>query len=163
MSQFNADFEELKKLRDRLNKLEKDKQKLCEKLAKNLAARLLSLVIPATPVGVYSKSTGKKGGTLRRGWTGGAKVSTGQKAKTVETVDQYSQKIIVEKNGDNYTVMVMNNVEYASYVEYGHKTRDHKGWVAGKYFLTKSEAKLRSIAPAVLEKELTKFLKEALE
>ena len=34
-----------------------------------LAARLLALVIPRTPVGQYPRSSGKKGGTLRRGWT----------------------------------------------------------------------------------------------
>ena len=34
-----------------------------------LAARLLALVIPRTPVGQYPKGSGKKGGTLRRGWT----------------------------------------------------------------------------------------------
>ena len=41
---------------------------LCVACSKELAARLLALVIPATPVGKYPKGSGKKGGTLRRGW-----------------------------------------------------------------------------------------------
>lgn len=40
-----------------------------EACAKELAARLLGKVIKRTPVGQYPKSSGKKGGTLRRGWT----------------------------------------------------------------------------------------------
>ena len=41
-----------------------------ESCAKELAARLLAKVIKRTPVGQYPASSGKKGGTLRRGWTG---------------------------------------------------------------------------------------------
>lgn len=36
---------------------------LCVACSKELAARLLALVIPATPVGKYPKGSGKKGGT----------------------------------------------------------------------------------------------------
>ena len=70
----NADFEQLKQLQDRLQKLEQiDLDKFCRDVSKELAARLLALVIPRTPVGDYPNETGKKGGTLRRGWTGGKK------------------------------------------------------------------------------------------
>ena len=38
---------------------------LCVACSKELAARLLALVIPATPVGKYPKGSGKKGGRVR--------------------------------------------------------------------------------------------------
>ena len=66
----NVDYKQLQKLRDNLQKLQDmDLDKFCEDVSKELAARLLALVIPRTPVGQYPRSSGKKGGTLRRGWT----------------------------------------------------------------------------------------------
>jgi len=109
---------------------------LCVACSKELAARLLALVIPATPVGKYPKGSGKKGGTLRRGW--GAKNG---------------------KAGNTYMVEIINPVEYASYVEFGHRTVSG-GWVEGRYMLTISEEKLKRIAPSVLEKMVLRKLKE---
>ena len=51
-----CDYRQLIKLRDNLAKLQRmDLDKFCRDTSKELAARLLSLVIPATPVGKYSK------------------------------------------------------------------------------------------------------------
>lgn len=64
----DVDYKQLQKLRDNLQKLQDmDLDKFCEDVSKELAARLLALVIPRTPVGQYPRSSGKKGGTLRRG------------------------------------------------------------------------------------------------
>ena len=90
----NCDYKQLQKLRENLERLQSaDLDKFCLDVSKELAARLLALVIPRTPVGnykvevevtakrdskrhkkgdVYTKRinpTGKMGGTLRRGWT----------------------------------------------------------------------------------------------
>ena len=152
-----ADTSELKELRARLEKLASDAQvqQFCESCSKELAARLLAKVIRRTPVGKYPKGSGKKGGTLRKGWTGGKKKS----AKS------FAEGCQVYKNGDNYTILVENTVEYASYVEFGHRTRGKggspgTGWVPGKFFLTISEEELEHIAPRVLEKKLEAFLTE---
>lgn len=60
------------------------------------------------------------------------------------------------------TVTVYNPVEYAQYVEYGHRTKDHKGWVNGRYMLTNAtqqvNAKAQQIAEAEIKKELTRRL-----
>ena len=57
----NADFEQLRELQERLQKLQSiDLNKFCEDASKELAARLLALVIPRTPVGDYPKETGKE-------------------------------------------------------------------------------------------------------
>ena len=61
---------------DKLSKSSNELSQFCQKLARELAARLLSLVIPRTPVGestTYLDKDGKRqvmknGGTLRRGW-----------------------------------------------------------------------------------------------
>lgn len=146
----NCDYKQLKKLRQNLAKLQEvDMDRFCREVSKELAARLLALVIPRTPVGKYSKASGKKGGTLRRGWTAG---SGNSKA--------YAEALPVNRQGNTYTVEVINPVYYASYVEFGHRTASHTGWVPGQYFLTLSEQELQSLAPGLIEKKLEKRLRE---
>lgn len=149
----SCDFSQLQKFAKDLEKLAQvDVEELCIACSKELAARLLALVIPATPVGVYPKKSGKKGGTLRRGWT----ASSNGKS---ESADKYVNSLNVTKSGNTYMVEITNPVEYASYVEFGHRTVSG-GWVEGRYMLTISEEKLKTIAPAVLEKMVLKKLKE---
>lgn len=68
----------------------------------------------------------------------------------------------ITKSGDTYNVEIVNDTEYASYVEYGHRTRGHAGWVTGRFMLTMSEMEIKAQAPAIIEKALKKFLKEEL-
>ncbi len=145
MGNFNIDG--LKKFRDELNKLQ-DPDKFVEACAKELAARLLRMVVKRTPVGEYPKSSGKKGGTLRRGWTGEKRSSA----------LNYADSLTVHHFGDTYVIEIVNPVEYASYVEYGHRTANHKGWVKGKFMMTISEQELEKIAPKVLENKIKKYL-----
>lgn len=56
------------------------------------------------------------------------------------------------------TVTVYNPVEYAPYVEYGHRTRSHKGWVNGRYMLTKATEQVGVKADKIIESEITKEL-----
>ena len=119
-----------------------------ESCAKELAARLLRMVVKRTPVGQYPKSSGKKGGTLRRGWTGGER-SSGQ---------NYADSLTVHHFGDTYVIEIVNPVEYAPYVEYGHRTANHAGWVPGVFMMTISEQELERIAPKVLENKIRKYL-----
>lgn len=152
----------LKELQKKLLELQ-DPNAFVEACAKELAARLLRLVVKRTPVGDYSgdsytcasgkqhqghKVSGKNGGTLRRGWTAGKKV----------TPQEYAQAISVTSQGRAYVVEIVNPVEYASYVEYGHRTANHKGWVMGHFMMTISERELQSIAPQVLERRIMQYL-----
>lgn len=154
-----CDYKQLKALQEKLNKLQAvDLNKFCEDASKELAARLLALVIPATPVGKYPKGSGKKGGTLRRGWT----AKTEQEASSGGKQDPvaYAASLPIEKNGSEYVITVINPVEYASYVEFGHRTRGGNGWVQGQYFLTISETELNKQAPAIIERKLSALLRE---
>lgn len=90
----------------------------------------------------------------------------------------------VGHRGTHYTVVVLNNLQYASYVEYGHRQRPgrfipgywesdrfvydpdaeggmvlKKNWVKGRYMLTISTQELEQQAPKILEKKLYLFLK----
>ncbi len=145
-----CDYSQLKAFAQAFDKLSgAEMDALCVACSKTLAGRLLALVIPATPVGKYPKSSGKKGGTLRRGWG----------AKSSSTAEGYAESLAVTKSGNTYTVEIINPVEYASYVEFGHRTVNG-GWVEGQHMLTFSEEKLKKVAPSVLERMVLKKLKE---
>jgi hypothetical protein len=147
-----VNISDLEKFRTNLEKSlnESEMDAFMESCAKELAARLLAKVIKRTPVGQYPKGSGKKGGTLRRGWTGDKKQSGAE----------YAQSLKVHHYGNHYVIEVVNPVEYASYVEFGHRTRNHAGWVEGKFMLTISEQEIQNAAPRILQNKLKKKLGE---
>lgn len=149
----DVDITQLKKIQSELNKLEKtDINKFCEQMANEIAQRLLRRVKQRTPVGVYEEE-GKTGGTLRRNWSISKNVT---------------------KHGNSYTIEIINPIEYASYVEYGHRQEVGRfvpaigkklvnPWVEGKFMLTISEAELESITPKLLQTRLNQMLKGKLK
>lgn len=179
MGKFNlAGLEQLQK---DLDSLQKNADAFVESCAKELAARLLREVISRTPVGDYSggiyackarkgpgfthqswKKKGMQGGTLRRGWTaqsggsGSEGLHTRGAAGFVDTLKVY-------RFGDTCVVNIINQVSYASYVEYGHRTADHKGWVKGHFMMTVSIQEIQASAPHELEQKLKKFLSGVLK
>ena len=179
------DYDELKKLKEQIM-LFGDPYYIDTFLtscAKELAARLLGKVVKRTPVGDYSKEIqvtakrnskkhkkgdvytkkvnigGKKGGTLRRGWTSKTHEEAASGSGKGDNTVAYANSLTVNKVGTDYVIEIINPVEYASYVEYGHRTRNHKGWVEGKFMLTISEDEIRNSAPRILEKKLKDYLK----
>ncbi len=180
----SCDFRELEKMRDKLEQLsESGLDEFCTSVAKELAARLLAKVIKRTPVGDYdnywkdktgtklvdkdgkaivlSKSS-KKGGTLRRGWTT-QKSGSGSEGLKTRGASQYVNTLKVHHYDGNYIVEITNPVMYASYVEYGHRTANHQGWVDGKFMMTISEKELEQQAPGLIQKKLEKYLKEVFK
>ena len=172
----NCDYKQLQQLRENIAHLQGiDMDKFSKDMSKELARKLLQLVIRRTPVGRYDGETytcamgkthqahtvkGKAGGTLRRGWTaksqGEAERGSGN---GMSKVASYAAALPVKKAGNAYTVEVINPVEYACYVEYGHRTTKG-GWVPGHYFLTLSEQDLESLAPAAIERKLELQLRQ---
>lgn len=152
-----CDFKQLEKLQKNLNKLQRgDIEQFLQECAKELAARLLAKVIKRTPVGQYPKGSGKKGGTLRRGWTSATEAEAAAGGKV--SAKSYTEMLKIQKIGNIYQIEIVNPVFYSSYVEFGHRTADHKGWVEGRFMLTISEQELDSQAPQILEKKLIKYL-----
>mgnify|MGYP006961934629 FL=1 len=61
-----ADFEAFRNLQEKIQSLKDiDMNAFCTECSKEIAARLLSLVVRRTPVGKYPSGSGKVGGTLR--------------------------------------------------------------------------------------------------
>lgn len=162
------DCKGLKDLQKQLEKMQ-DPDIFVESCAKELAARLLAKVIKRTPVGDYDRywtdtdgtrlvddkgkeivlhKSSKSGGTLRRGWTGSKRSSA----------KEYADSLKVHHFGNIYVIEIVNPVEYASYVEYGHRTANHSGWVKGHFMMTISEQELERIAPKVLENKIKKYM-----
>lgn len=146
-----CNYKELEELKKKLQAA--DLNSFMESCTKEIAARLLARVIKRTPVGNYPSNSGKKGGTLRRGWTAG-------KSSSAST---FAESLKVQHIGNNYIIEIINPTEYASYVEYGHRTRNHSGWVKGKFMLTISEDEINRAAPKILEKKIKKKLEEILK
>ncbi len=158
----NVDYSELRKFADQLEKgfNEEQIQRFIENCAKELAARFLREVTFLTPVGVYPD---RVGGTLRRGWT----------AEQQQDIAMYVQSLRVNRVGDTYVIEIVNPVEYAAYVEYGHRQqpgryvpaigkRLKKAWVEGKGMMKKSVEHIQGVAPEILEKRLQEKLGEIL-
>lgn len=147
-------FDDLKKFQEKLNKLnESEVNAFIEACAKEIAARLLAKVIKRTPVGDYPKSSGKKGGTLRRGWTAGKR----------QSATGYVNSLNINHFGGTYVIEIVNPLDYASYVEFGHRTRNHTGWVNGRFMLTISEQEIEDAAPQILQRKLEKKLGEVFK
>lgn len=162
----NADFSEMDELYKKMEKLDELQiYKFYEEASKELAARLLSLVIPRTPVGDYSGLEDgynkKQGGTLRRGWTGGEDTSA----------HSYAQSLDVNKIGHTYQIEIINPVDYAMYVEFGHRQTPGRyvpalgaqlkaGWVEGQFMLTISEDELSRATPQILQKKIDALFKD---
>lgn len=193
-----CDFRELEQLNKRLEQLSSvDFDAFCREAANEIAARLLEKVKKRTPVGVAPKfdeplttkvrgndyiaqvttKTGEKvfrkrkgksytmltrSGAIRDKYWSGYEGGTLRDAWTI---------LPVEKQGDQYIVTVVNNTEYASYVEYGHRQTPGRyvpalgkslkaSWVKGRFMLTISTQELETQAPALLQQKLYLFLKE---
>lgn len=154
MGNIHVDCRELKDFCKKLERFEQsDREQFLEDCCKEVAARFLQKAVDRTPVGVYPAETGRVGGTLKRGWTGG---------KDIDPVS-YANSLRVTHKGNNYIIECTNPTEYASYVEFGH--RQHPGqyvpaigkrlvasWVPGKKFMTISEDEVKGMTPALLSK-----------
>ncbi|MFJ7971318.1 HK97 gp10 family phage protein [Psychrobacillus sp. NPDC096389] len=144
----SADFRQLKRMQKKMEKLaQADFEKFCEQAAKELAARLLAKVIKRTPV---------DDGVLRRGWTAVSHAEAENGGNT--NVKVYAESLNISKIGNVYEIEIINPVNYASYVEFGHRTANHAGWVNGRFMMTISENELDAQASKILDKKLAKFL-----
>lgn len=151
-----ADMQDLKRLERQLKNMESKKNdEFLRYLTRDLARISLETVIFRTPV---------ISGVLRRGWTGGVEVSPAV----------YLASKSVTKKGNEYKIILKNDVKYASYVEYGHRQevgrfipdlgkRLKKPWVEGQYMCQKTIAQVRARYPSIALRNLDRFLKENLD
>lgn len=145
-----ADFRELEKLFKNVEKAQNPKsaesiEKVFEKILFEAGNKLLVKVKDNSEFASTSR------GHLRRNWFIGS----------------------VARNGDNWEIEIYNNVEYASFVEYGHRgvgiwienigewrvlhTETH--WTEGRFMLTLSMQDMRKMLPQIADKHIQKYLK----
>ena len=202
MARNGFDIRELEKFRDNLVEFENKLDVFISDCAKELTARLLREVIKRTPVGKKPKvekktqkvksSSGKTrsfltregailqthwsgyvGGTLRRGWTSKTESEAESGGSSVDPV-AYASTLPIVRSGNLFRIVIVNPVEYASYVEYGHRQtpgryvpalgkRLKEGWVLGKFMLTISAEEIQRKSPQIIEKFIAQKLGEYLQ
>lgn len=64
----------------------------------------------------------------------------------------------VVRRGADLVVYLYNPKEYASYVEYGHATRNREGWVEGYFMSTISIEEIERKMPQRFNREFLKFM-----
>lgn len=125
-----VDYRQLVKLRNQLEKLQEADLK---KFQEDMIKELAARLLRKAV-----KRTPVDSGWLREGWfIGGTHYRNGY-----------------------FEVEVCNNTEYASYVESGHRTANHKGWVPGRFMLLISEKELQQNADRIVDRKLMKLLGE---
>ena len=149
-----VDYKQLTKWQQDLQKLNDEQiDEFIRSCCKELAVRLLRKVVKRTPSNT---------GTLRKGWTAGQSASA------------YVNSLNISKSGNNYHIDIINPVEYASYVEYGHRQtpgryvpalgkRLKQGWCPGRFMLTISEQEINSSTDKILQAKLNKYMKDVFK
>lgn len=140
------DFSQLEKLQKQMESV--DYTKACASAMNVISQKALKYISNVTKPGHYKN--GKTGGTLKKSW------------QTEETTVSGSTV-----KGGIYTAL-----EYAPYVEFGHRTRLGKGtspkykpkkngkaWVEGKKYLNTVVPKVERDAPKILMQKMEEVLK----
>lgn len=140
------DFSQLEKLQKQMESV--DYTKACASAMNVISQRALKYISNVTKPGHYKN--GKTGGTLKKSWQAERTTVSGSTVK-----------------GGIYTAL-----EYAPYVEFGHRTRLGKGtspkykpkkngkaWVEGKKYLNTVVPKVDKVAPKILMQKMEEILK----
>lgn len=122
-----VEFDQLKEFQKRINTAKTDVPELAKKCNKDIAAMFLSYTIDLTPVGKGTFDENgkriKQGGTLRRGWTAQTHAEAASGKGNGKNPQSYVKTLNVEQYGEDYILDIINPVEYAIYVEEGHRQK----------------------------------------
>lgn len=170
-------IKELKEFKSKMERLEKKEiNEFYQYIARQVAMRFLGYVIPDTPVQsnhtiVTPYKTYKViGGALRRGWIG--KEGAGSTPNAAEIRD-YANKLTLTGTKTK-SITISNNVEYAPYVEYGHRQRPGRyvpvlgkrlveAWVPGQFMLKRAVKNIQSEANGLIRKLATQWMRNYFE
>lgn len=152
MSDF--DFSQLERFKNAMQRLGQSEGyvKTCVSAMDMISQRALKHISNVTKAGRYKN--GKTGGTLKKSW-------------------QVKQ---ATASGDTFSGAIYTPLEYAPYVEYGHRTRlgrgsspkykpkkNGKAWVEGKKYLDTIMPRVEKEAPALLQQKMAEKLREVLK
>lgn len=134
----------VKGLDEMLSKLnEAQTDEFCTQIVKDVSAKLIDGAKKLTPV---------RTGHLRLGFSGGKNVDG----------DMFMSAEAVTKMGRVFKYTLINSVEYAPYVEYGHR-KPNGGAVEGRHMLSKAEQQVNAELDSFVSKKAEKYLKEIFE
>ncbi len=165
-----SNYRELTRFKERLqrNLQGAELDKFIRDCTKFLMAEFLKYVIMKTPVD--DKNPNHQGGTLRRGWIAGAGGDAFSQANLSPSVveglaKEFMQSVNVLRVGRSFVVRVINNTAYASYVEFGHRTRNGGGvgFVEGQHFAEDTEREIETHSGEMLEYLLRKKLEGVMQ
>lgn len=130
------DFSDFQRFAEQLEKASQKTKPLMLKLTKEAAAWLYSGAIRNT-----KRYVKRRTGTLERGWSVGSVLyRAGEKVHEVTVSNTASD----------------GGTKYATYVEYGHRTKERKdgsrGWVQGRYMLTRAKRDVEKQLPKMAER-----------
>lgn len=144
MSFGNVDFTEFRKMAKNIEQATQDEaiDEILAKILMESANRVLAKTKERTPVGQYPAGSGRVGGHLRRNWF----LSS------------------LERKGRSVSIEIYNTVHYASFREYGHRTRNGggQGWVEGSFMLTLALKDIEAMLPEIVQKHQQAFLERLL-
>jgi len=69
----------------------------------------------------------------------------------------------LKKEGTIYKIEIVNPIEYAEFVEFGHRKKNDKGWVKGSFMLTIAERDLQRNLDKIIREKVDAFIMEALQ
>lgn len=148
------DYKEMDRLKKKMERAAAEMPGISEECCKKIAALIIADATVNTPVSVQlDDPTGKIRSTATPGNLKG----------------HWRASAVYELPGGGSSMTVYNPVEYASYVEYGHRQqpgrfvpilgkRLKKAWVEGRFMLTNAENKAKEAAPRLVEQVINKRL-----
>lgn len=170
-----VEFKQVEELLKKFKSMEAELDGFYEYAAKQIALRLLGYVIPDTPTQenhtityrYFGQEISKviRGGTLKRGWIG---LDTPGSEPSASDQAAYVQRLPVHRAGPIRSITISNNVEYAPYVEEGHRSRPGRyvpelgaqllqGWVPGQHMLRRATNNVESMLPGLGEKLVKQY------
>lgn len=181
----SVDTSELSKLLANIEGMKEATPEFLRQCTNELGQRLLRKVIRRTPVGKKPTFKGEKTAKAE-GKSGKSKTFLTKEGAAYENMMKtywsgYSgghlrrswRVTSAEGTGYNYTIKVENPLDYASYVEHGHRQTPGRfipalgktavvSWVKGRHMLSDSVNELEDSKYKIVESKLNAFLKERM-
>ena len=153
MAKDDFEFKQFERYVKNFEKASKELETFLKTFLLQQAQRCIASVKRKTPVDT---------GALRASWgIGKQKIVLKSIGKTGKVTLDAKNSTVADINvvGDMLEVTIFNNMDYASYVEFGHRAGADT-WVKGYFMLTISISEVQRAIPARFEKAFEQFLKE---
>jgi len=145
-----ADFRELEKFLENWTDAYNDFDDFLRKFLLEMALRAVAKIVGNTPedTGALRNSWGVGNQALQVGRTKEQAPSAFEQAATIESV---------EVVGDSFEITIFNLMNYASFVEFGHRFRDGR-WNNGRFMMTVGIDQVQKQIPARWNKAFKAYL-----